>query len=75
MIAYSNQEIQRYVEGLVEPQQETVLAMREAVLGADTRMKEAIKWGSIAFFHKKNICGFRVAKAHVTLLFMEGASF
>ncbi len=74
MTAIEDQEIVQYVEGLTEFQKPLVLALREAVLSADNRVKESIKWGSIAFHHKKNICGFRVAKAHVTLLFMEGAS-
>jgi len=50
------------------------LEIREVVLSADKKIKEGIKWGSIAFFNNKNICGYRVAKQHVTLLFMEGAS-
>ncbi len=74
MIEYSNTEIERYVNGLPELQKKLVLEIREAVLSADNRVKEGIKWGSIAFFNKKNICGYRIAKNHVTLLFMEGAS-
>ena len=74
MIAIKDKEIKKYVEGLTDFQKSAVLAIREAVLSADPRVNESIKWGSIAFHHKKNICGFRVAKAHVTLLFMEGAS-
>ncbi len=74
MTAIKDKEIETYVNGLSDFQKEIVMAVREAVLNADERMKEAIKWGSIAFYHNKNICGFRVAKAHVTLLFMEGAS-
>ncbi len=69
-----NKEIKDYVNGLTDFQKEIVLAIREVVLNTDERMQEDIKWGSIAFFNKKNICGFRVAKAHITLLFMEGAS-
>lgn len=74
MTPIKDKEIENYVNSLTDFQKEIVLAIREAVLSADDRMKEAIKWGSIAFFNKKNICGFRVAKSHVTLLFMEGAS-
>lgn len=70
----SSKEIENYVNGLTDFQKEIVIAIREVVLNSDNRMKEAIKWGSIAFYNKKNICGFRVAKAHITLLFMEGAS-
>ena len=70
----NSKEIDNYVNGLTDFQKEIVLKVREIILNSDKRMKEAIKWGSIAFYNKKNICGFRVAKAHITLLFMEGAS-
>ena len=74
MITFTNKDIETYVNGLSDFQKEIVLAIREIVLSADPKMKEAIKWGSIAFYNNKNVCGFRVAKAHITLLFMEGAS-
>ena len=74
MKKFSTKEIENYVNGLTDFQKEIVLKIREVILNSDDRMKEAIKWGSIAFYNKKNICGFRVAKAHITLLFMEGAS-
>jgi hypothetical protein len=68
-----SKEIENYLNSLSLEQREIVNEIRETVLAADPAMKEGIKWGSIAFYNKKNICGFRVAKAHVTLLFMEGA--
>lgn len=74
MIPYSTKEIENYVNGLTEMQQKFVLEIREAVMAAGKEIKEGIKWGSIAFFNKKNICGYRVAKKHVTILFMEGAT-
>lgn len=73
MKTFANSEIENYVAGLSDFQRPLVMKFRETVLSADERVKEGIKWGSIAFFNQKNICGFRVAKAHVTLLFMEGA--
>ncbi len=66
-------EIATYLSSLTTKQSELVLAMREAVLAAGDSVQEGIKWGSIAFYNNKNICGYRVAKNHVTLLFMEGA--
>ncbi len=69
-----NQEILNYLDSLSDFQKELILEIRELVLSANDKVKEGIKWGSIAFYNKKNICGFRVAKSHVTLLFMEGAS-
>ena len=74
MTQIEDKEIENYVNGLTEFQKNIVLSIREVILSADSRIQESIKWGSIAFHHKKNICGFRVAKAHITLLFMEGAS-
>ena len=73
MIDFQHEEIGTYIETLTDFQKDLVLEMREAVLSASPVMKEGIKWGSIAYFNKKNICGYRVAKNHVTLLFMEGA--
>lgn len=72
MIAYSTLEIENYINGLTDLQKKLVLETREAILSADNRIKETIKWGSIAFFNKKNICGYRVARNHVTLVFFEG---
>lgn len=69
----NKQEITRYVNGLSKFQQEIIEKVRMVVLTADPSVKEGMKWGSVAFFNEKNICGFRVAKDHVTLLFMEGA--
>lgn len=74
MKAFSNKEIDDYVSTLSDFQRALVLQIREAVLATDNKIQEGMKWGSIAFFNNKNICGYRIAKAHVTLLFMEGAS-
>ena len=68
-----DKEIEAYLNKLTDFQKEIVLAIREIVLSADEKVKEGIKWGSIAFFNNKNICGFREAKAHISLVFMEGA--
>lgn len=69
-----DKDIEGYINGLADFQKEIVLSVREVVLSVDDKVKEGIKWNSIAFFNNKNICGFRVAKLHVTLLFMEGAT-
>jgi len=74
MKAFSNKEIEDYVSTLSDFQRDLVLQIREVVLATDDKVQEGMKWGSIAFFNQKNICGYRIAKAHVTLLFMEGAS-
>lgn len=69
-----NKDIESYLNDLEDFQKEIILSIREAVLSVDDKVKEGMKWSSIAFFNNKNICGFRVAKLHVTLLFMEGAA-
>lgn len=74
MTPIKNQEIKDYISKLSDFQKELVLEIREVVLSVDEKIEEGIKWGSIAFFNNKNICGYRIAKGHVTLLFMEGAS-
>jgi len=68
-------EIKNYINTLTDFQKEIVLEMRSVVLGVDKNIIESIKWSSIAFTANKNLCGFRVAKGHVTLVFFEGSSF
>ena len=53
MIAYHSTEIEDYVNGLTDFQKKAVLEIREAILSADSRVKEGIKWGSIAFFQQQ----------------------
>jgi hypothetical protein len=65
-------EVQKYLESLTDLQRNLLLELREIVLAADQKIEESIKWGSVCFSLKGNICGYRVAKAHVTLLFFEG---
>lgn len=74
MVPYQSKEIEAYVDSLSDLQKNLLLPMRDAVLETSEKVKEGMKWGSICFFNNKNICGYRVAKQHVTLLFMEGAS-
>ncbi|MFX3625817.1 MAG: DUF1801 domain-containing protein [bacterium] len=66
-------EVQKYLESLTELQRELLLELREIVLTTDLKIEESIKWGSVCFSLNGNICGYRVAKAHVTLLFFEGS--
>lgn len=65
-------EVQQYIESLTELQRKLLLELREIVLSTDPKIEESIKWGSVCFNLNGNICGYRVAKAHVTLLFFEG---
>ncbi len=55
------------------PQKGLVQAVREAILAADPRISETIKWSSPAFVYKGNLASFNPrSKAHVSLLFHTG---
>ena len=57
------------------PQKALVQAVREAVLAADDRVGECIKWQAPTFTYKGNIASFfPKAKRHVTLMFHKGAA-
>lgn len=56
------------------PQKELVEAVRRAILAADERVGECIKWKAPTFTYKGNIASFfPKAKAHATLMFHKGA--
>ena len=57
------------------PQKPLVDAVRRAVLDADPRVTETIKWQAPTFVYKGNIASFfPKAKAHASLMFHTGAS-
>ena len=57
------------------PQKELVQAVREAILDADPRVTEAIKWKAPTFMFKGNIASFYPkTKTHASLMFHTGAS-
>ena len=56
------------------PQKPLVEAVRRAVLAADKRMDETIKWQAPTFTYKGNLASFYPkSKAHVSLMFHTGA--
>ena len=56
------------------PQESTMQAVRRAILEADPRVTETIKWQSPTFVYKGNIASINPqAKAHVSLMFHRGA--
>jgi hypothetical protein len=56
------------------PQRELVMAVRDAVLDADERVTEAIKWQAPTFVYRGNIASFYPkATKHVSLMFHRGA--
>jgi hypothetical protein len=56
------------------PQKPLVEAVRQVILKADKRIEETIKWQAPTFAYKGNLASFYPkAKAHVSLLFHNGA--
>ena len=57
------------------PQKAVVAAVRKAILAADKRITETIKWQSPTFVYKGNLASFNPrSKAHASLMFHTGAS-
>lgn len=68
-------EVDRWMAAYVNPQKDLVQAVREAILAADPRVGECIKWQAPTFTYKGNIASFfPKAKAHVSLMFHKGAT-
>lgn len=60
--------------GYDNPQKELVQAVRRAVLAADKRMGETIKWQAPTFTYKGNLASFYPkSRAHASLMFHNGA--
>lgn len=56
------------------PMKPVVQAVREAILAADPRIEECIKWQAPTFTYKGNLASFfPKAKQHATLMFHKGA--
>ena len=56
------------------PQKSLVEAVRQAVLKADKRIDETVKWQAPTFTYKGNLASFYPkSKAHVSLMFHNGA--
>jgi len=71
----STQDVDTWMQAYDNPQKPLVAAVRAAIMSADPRVSEAIKWQAPTFIYKGNIASFfPKAKAHVTLMFHKGAS-
>jgi hypothetical protein len=71
----SKQEVDAWMAAYDNPQRALVQAVREAVLAADPRVGECIKWQAPTFTYKGNIASFfPKAKAHVSLMFHKGGT-
>jgi hypothetical protein len=68
-------EVDAWMAGYENPQKPVVEAVRAAILGADARMGETIKWQAPTFVYKGNLASFfPKAKKHATLMFHTGAA-
>jgi hypothetical protein len=67
-------EVDAWFESLDHPLKETMQRVREAILNADTRVDESIKWKSPTFAYKGNLASINPqAKKHISLMFHRGA--
>ena len=74
-MAGRNADVDAWFDGYDNPQKDLVQAVRDAVLDADPRMGEAVKWKAPTFVYKGNLASFYPkAKAHASLMFHMGAS-
>ena len=69
-----NPEVDAYLEDLNHPLKDVMQAVRTAILDADERMTETIKWKSPTFVYEGNLASINPrAKAHISLMFHTGA--
>jgi hypothetical protein len=67
-------EVDSWFESLDHPLKETMQRVRQAILNADARVEESIKWKSPTFAYKGNIASINPqAKKHISLMFHRGA--
>ena len=68
-----NPEVDVWLESYDNPMKEVVMAMREAILCADDRIEECIKWQAPTFTYKGNMASFFPrSKKHASLMFHKG---
>lgn len=69
-----NPEVDAWFDQYDNRQRELVQAVRDAVLDADARVTETIKWHAPTFVYKGNIASFYPqTKTHASLMFHRGA--
>jgi hypothetical protein len=67
-------EVEAWFVALAHPLKDVMLDVRSAILAADRRVGECIKWKSPTFTFEGNIASIDPkSKAHVLLLFHQGA--
>jgi hypothetical protein len=70
-----NAEVDAWFANTDNPLKADMLRVREAILAADPRISEVVKWSTPTFMYRGNLLSFQPrAKKFVSLLFHEGAS-
>lgn len=70
----SNPKVEEWFESLNHPLKNTMLHVRIAILEADDRITEAIKWSAPTFEYKGNLASFQPkARNFVSLMFHRGS--
>ena len=68
-------EVDEWFERYDNPQKDLADAVRRAILDADERVTETIKWQAPTFVYRGNIASFYPkTKTHASLMFHQGAS-
>lgn len=66
-------EVERFIADLAHPLERVMLEVRRAILEADTRVTESIKWKSPTFEYRGNLASINPrAKQFVSLMFHTG---
>ncbi|WP_421853939.1 DUF1801 domain-containing protein [Oricola sp.] len=69
-----NRQVEDWLASYENPMKDVVAAMRDAILAADPRVSETIKWRAPTFVYKGNIASFFPrSKKHASLMFHRGA--
>lgn len=67
-------EVDAWFERYENPMKPVVLAVRDAILAADERLDECIKWQAPTFVYKGNLATFYPkSRQHASLMFHTGA--
>ena len=69
-----NPDVDTWLDAYDNPMKPVVMAIRDAILAADARVSETIKWQAPTFVYKGNIASFfPKSKKHASLMFHKGA--
>ena len=74
-MAAHDPEVDAWFDRYDNPQRDLVMAVRDAILDADDRGTEVVKWQAPTFVYKGNIASFYPkTKTHASLMFHRGAA-